>query len=141
MHNTGRLSRETFLNSFEARLVNVKILPSPSILFTGMAGAVLPVVNAHGEGRAFWANPADEELAIPVACYVDETQNPTEIYPLNPNGSRLGRTSFTTTDGRATIIMPHPEKKLAICSAVLEISRFCVMSLHGHASSKTQGFG
>lgn len=95
---------------FEARLVNVKILPSPSILFTGMAGAVLPVVNAHGEGRAFWANPADEELAIPVACYVDETQNPTEIYPPNPNGSRLGRTSFTTTDGRATIIMPHPER-------------------------------
>lgn len=95
---------------FEARLVNVKILPSPSIMFTGMAGAVLPVVNAHGEGRAYWANPESEELAIPVACYVDETQNPTEVYPLNPNGSRLGRTAFTTTDGRATIIMPHPER-------------------------------
>jgi phosphoribosylformylglycinamidine synthase len=41
---------------------------------------------------------------------VDSKQNPTEVYPLNPNGSHLGKTSFTTPDGRATIIMPHPER-------------------------------
>lgn len=95
---------------FEARLVNLKILESPSILFTGMAGAVLPVVNAHGEGRAHWANPDDEKLAIASACYVDGAQNPTEVYPLNPNGSHEGKTAFTSVDGRATIIMPHPER-------------------------------
>ena len=31
-------------------------------------------------------------------------------YPWNPNGSAGGLTSFTTRDGRATIMMPHPER-------------------------------
>jgi len=34
----------------------------------------------------------------------------TERYPLNPNGSPGGITSVTSTDGRATIMMPHPER-------------------------------
>ena len=34
----------------------------------------------------------------------------TERYPLNPNGSPGGLTGFTSTDGRATILMPHPER-------------------------------
>ena len=34
----------------------------------------------------------------------------TEHYPENPNGSAGGLTAFTTTDGRATIMMPHPER-------------------------------
>ena len=95
---------------FEARLVNVKILESPSIFFTDMTGATLPIVNSHGEGRAYWANPLDEAEAICAACYVDSKQTPTEIYPLNPNGSHGGKTAFTTADGRATIMMPHPER-------------------------------
>ena len=28
----------------------------------------------------------------------------------NPNGSAGGLTAFTTADGRATIMMPHPER-------------------------------
>ncbi len=34
----------------------------------------------------------------------------TEKYPQNPNGSPLGMTAFTTTTGRVTIMMPHPER-------------------------------
>ncbi len=75
-----------------------------------MTGATLPIVNSHGEGRAYWANPLDEAEAICAACYVDSKQTPTEIYPLNPNGSHGGKTAFTTADGRATIMMPHPER-------------------------------
>ncbi len=95
---------------FEARLVNVKIADSPSIFFAGMQGSIMPIVNSHGEGRAFWVNPTDEAKALVSAFYVDSAQNPTEVYPLNPNGSHQGKTSFTTQDGRATIIMPHPER-------------------------------
>lgn len=95
---------------FEARLVNVKIMESPSIFFTDMVGATLPIVNSHGEGRAYWADPLLEADAIVAACYVDSKQNPTEVYPLNPNGSHGGKTAFTTTDGRVTIMMPHPER-------------------------------
>ncbi|MDN5874774.1 MAG: phosphoribosylformylglycinamidine synthase subunit PurQ, partial [Sinobacteraceae bacterium] len=42
--------------------------------------------------------------------YVDNRGEPTERYPANPNGSPLGVTGFTTEDGRATIMMPHPER-------------------------------
>ena len=37
---------------FEARLVMVEVTESPSILFKGMAGSRIPIVTAHGEGRA-----------------------------------------------------------------------------------------
>jgi len=41
---------------------------------------------------------------------VDNRGAPTEHYPYNPNGSPLGITGLTTTDGRVTIMMPHPER-------------------------------
>ena len=31
-------------------------------------------------------------------------------YPANPNGSPEGLAGLTTTDGRVTITMPHPER-------------------------------
>ena len=95
---------------FEARLVQVKIEESPSILFAGMAGSSMPIVNSHGEGRVEWYRPEDAAKALVAARYVDSRGVPTETYPLNPNGSVGGVTSLTTTDGRATIIMPHPER-------------------------------
>jgi phosphoribosylformylglycinamidine synthase len=42
--------------------------------------------------------------------YVDHFGNPTELYPANPNGSPLGIAGMTTSDGRFTIMMPHPER-------------------------------
>lgn len=95
---------------FEARLVQVRIEESPSILFAGMQGCSMPIVNSHGEGRVLWRRPEDMNLAHIAARYVDGAGCPTEVYPLNPNGSEGGVTSVTTTDGRATIIMPHPER-------------------------------
>ena len=99
---------------FEARLVSVKVNQSPSIMFSGMADAVLPVPVAHGEGRAHFASndtlgevQGDNLVALQ---YVDNTHEITEQYPLNPNGSPLGITALTTPDGRATIMMPHPER-------------------------------
>lgn len=99
---------------FEARLVTVKINQSPSILLQGMQGAILPVATAHGEGRAAFESRADKDKAIKndliAAQYVDNYGKVTENYPANPNGSPEGITALTTTDGRATIIMPHPER-------------------------------
>ena len=42
--------------------------------------------------------------------WFDHRGEPTERYPLNPNGSPRGLTGATTTDGRVTIMMPHPER-------------------------------
>ena len=95
---------------FEARLVTVEILESPSLFFWGMAGSRIPVATAHGEGRAVFARDADERRVVVSARYVDNLGRPTEAYPLNPNGSPGGVTAVTTADGRFTILMPHPER-------------------------------
>jgi len=42
--------------------------------------------------------------------FVDHQGNPTETYPMNPNGSPGGLTGVTTLDGRFTVMMPHPER-------------------------------
>jgi len=98
---------------FEARLLMVEVLESPSILLRDMAGARLPIAVAHGEGRAEIEN---EQLATLIdqrlvsARFVDHAGRVAHRYPHNPNGSPLGLTSVTTPDGRVTIIMPHPER-------------------------------
>ena len=94
---------------FEARVVMVQIEPSPSILLEGMAGSRLPVVVAHGEGRAEFRPGQIAEAAIALR-YVDHYGWVTETFPANPNGSPAGITGLTTQDGRYTIMMPHPER-------------------------------
>jgi phosphoribosylformylglycinamidine synthase len=102
------------VEQFEARLVLVEVLPSPSLFLQGMAGSRLPIVVAHGEGRAeFRADAGPEQLlaaGLVSLRYVDHYGRVTEIYPFNPNGSSLGITGLTTPDGRFTILMPHPER-------------------------------
>ncbi|HVS58506.1 MAG TPA: phosphoribosylformylglycinamidine synthase [Candidatus Saccharimonadales bacterium] len=97
---------------FEARLVQVHINESPSIFFKGMAGSCLPIPVAHGEGRVVFENAAQRRAAEKLVAmrYVDNYHDVTEKYPMNPNGSPAGITALTTHDGRATILMPHPER-------------------------------
>jgi phosphoribosylformylglycinamidine synthase len=95
---------------FEARMVMVEIVDSPSIVFKGMAGSRIPGVTAHGEGRAQFVSAADRAKALVAARFVDNRGKPTEVYPLNPNGSPEGITGLTTADGRFTILMEHPER-------------------------------
>ncbi len=95
---------------FEARLVMVEILDSPSIFFTGMQGSRVPIVIAHGEGRIEYQNIQSASNAIASVRYIDHSGHVTEDYPKNPNGSPGGQTGFTTNDGRFTIMMPHPER-------------------------------
>jgi len=101
---------------FEGRLSQVRIEPSPSIFFQGMAGSALPIVTSHGEGRVLWRYPEDATQAYVAARYVDAQGLPTQVYPMNPNGSPEGVTSLTTRDGRATIIMPHPERSVRVAT-------------------------
>ncbi|WP_440683183.1 phosphoribosylformylglycinamidine synthase [Cysteiniphilum halobium] len=99
---------------FEGRLSMVEVLKTPSIIFEDMEGLKMPIVVSHGEGRAQYQHQddlkhliANEQTAM---RYIDSHSKPTEHYPLNPNGSEGGFTSFTSLDGRATIMMPHPER-------------------------------
>ena len=98
---------------FEARAVNVRVEKSNSILLDGMEGSILPIAVAHGEGRVV---ASEDKIAALNAGnqvslrYVDSFGNPTQQYPLNPNGSPEAITGVTSLDGRATIMMPHPER-------------------------------
>ena len=94
---------------FEARLVMAEVTASPSILFQGMAGSRMPIVTAHGEGRAQFSKDSIDK-AIVALRYVDNRGAVTERYPLNPSGSPQGITGLTTADGRFTVVMPHPER-------------------------------
>lgn len=99
---------------FEARFVSVEILPSNSIFFTGMHGAILPIVVAHGEGYTEYedSKQLNDVLNHQLATlrYVDNYHKGTSAYPMNPNGSPQGMTGFTSDNGRFSIMMPHPER-------------------------------
>jgi phosphoribosylformylglycinamidine synthase len=95
---------------YEARVALLAVQESPSLFFRGMAGSVIPVAVAHGEGRAAFASDADRDAATVALRYVDTRHQPTTVYPYNPGGSEAGITGLTTPDGRATILMPHPER-------------------------------
>ena len=79
-----------------------------------MAGSRMPIAVSHGEGRAEFSSDdaidAANESGTVAMRYVDNYGHITETYPANPNGSPDGITALTTTDGRVTIMMPHPER-------------------------------
>ena len=98
---------------FESRLVQTVIKESPSIFFKDMAGSVLPIPVAHGEGRL--SSSSEEVIDLTKAklsalAYADNAGYATEAYPQNPNGSLAGIAGITNVSGRVTLMMPHPER-------------------------------
>jgi phosphoribosylformylglycinamidine synthase len=99
---------------FEARVCLVEVQDSPSLFLTGMAGSVMPIAVAHGEGFAEFSDSGAVNAVLSQQLvtlrYVDNHGKITEQYPYNPNGSPQGITGLTTPDGRFSIMMPHPER-------------------------------
>ncbi|NMR24515.1 phosphoribosylformylglycinamidine synthase [Pseudoalteromonas sp. NEC-BIFX-2020_015] len=99
---------------FEARFSLVEVQENPSVFFNGMAGSRMPIAVSHGEGHAEFANDAAVKAALESGTvavkFVDNHGKPTTQYPNNPNGSPEGITGITSADGRATVMMPHPER-------------------------------
>lgn len=98
---------------YEARVSMVEIMPSRSLFLKGMQGSKMPIVVAHGEGQVeFRSADAEQLIDDRAACvrFIDRDGGTAEIYPANPNGSARGLTGFTNSDGRFTIMMPHPER-------------------------------
>lgn len=99
---------------FEARVSLVEIQKSPSIFLEGMQGSRMPIAVSHGEGRAEFATP--EAMALAEASgtvalrYVNGKGEIASHYPQNPNGSPNALSGICSTDGRVTIMMPHPER-------------------------------
>ncbi|NYT82913.1 phosphoribosylformylglycinamidine synthase [Alcaligenaceae bacterium] len=95
---------------YEARLSLVEVPESPSIFLQGMAGARIPIAVAHGEGYANFSAQGDLSKVDGALYFVDNQGARTERYPCNPNGSPHGLAGVTTSDGRFTVLMPHPER-------------------------------
>ncbi|PFH53674.1 hypothetical protein AMATHDRAFT_136638 [Amanita thiersii Skay4041] len=103
---------------FEARVSMVEIVENEvtrsSVFLNDMVGSKLPVAVAHGEGRAAFEKEEDrqklETKGLVALRYVDSRRRPTEVYPLNPNGSPGGITGILTPNGRVFALMPHPER-------------------------------
>ncbi|MCK8043402.1 phosphoribosylformylglycinamidine synthase [Shewanella sp. 1CM18E] len=99
---------------FEARFSLVEVQKSPSLFFQGMEGSRMPIAVSHGEGRAEFASPealtAAEASGTIALRYVDGNGQIATQYPQNPNGSPNAITALSSTDGRVTIMMPHPER-------------------------------
>jgi phosphoribosylformylglycinamidine synthase len=99
---------------YEARFSLVEVLRSPSVLLEGMAGSLLPVAVAHGEGRAEFASEAAAAACAASGLvgfrYVDNARAPATTYPGNPSGTPFGIAALSNADGRVTITMPHPER-------------------------------
>jgi phosphoribosylformylglycinamidine synthase len=99
---------------FESRFSAVRILDSPAIMLKGMEGSTLGIWVAHGEGRAYFPDVGMMQDIVgrnlaPIR-FVDDNSDPTEVYPLNPNGSPSGIAGLCSPNGRHLAMMPHPER-------------------------------
>jgi phosphoribosylformylglycinamidine synthase len=87
---------------------------SPCVWTRGVDTLELPT--RHGEGKFLTATPEvmqrleqDHQIAL---RYVDESGQPTERWPANPNGSPGGVAGVCDPTGRLFGLMPHPDAYL-----------------------------
>ncbi|KZV93420.1 phosphoribosylformylglycinamidin [Exidia glandulosa HHB12029] len=107
---------------FEARVCTLAVEDDPasaqSVFLRGMGGSQIPVAVAHGEGRASFSDEAAYQAFLAENLvslrYVDGKGQPTQTYPLNPNGSPSAIAGIHSPDGRVLALMPHPERVAAL---------------------------
>jgi phosphoribosylformylglycinamidine synthase len=87
---------------FESGFVGVLIQKNNSVMFHNMAGMLLGIWVAHGEGQ--FSLPYGEKRYDIVMKYSKST------YPANPNGSDYDTAGLCSRDGRHLVMMPHLER-------------------------------
>jgi len=101
---------------FEDRWVYLKMNPASQCVFTrGIKGMYLPV--RHGEGKLI---PSSETVRkrlhknshVAAQYSTADFSEPTDEYPLNPNGSVDAIAGICNQTGRLYGMMPHPEAYL-----------------------------
>lgn len=100
---------------YEARYVMVEVdQNNNSIFLQKLKGSKLPIVVAHGEGRASFKDGATQESfqadKQSVIRYIDNYGQTAKTYPFNPNGSPDGIAGISNASGRVLAMMPHPER-------------------------------
>ncbi len=96
---------------FECRWVKVKTEKSKCVFLKNYPTGYFSV--NHGEGKFFAKQDVIKKIedeSLVVFRYVDQTGQPTQDYPENPNGSINAIAGVADPSGRVLGIMPHPEK-------------------------------
>lgn len=94
---------------FEDRKVRLLVTDENCIWTKGLAGHVLNMPSAHGEGRPLMAQATSDHPHI-VFRYVDGNDQPTMQYPENPNGAPQSVAGISDDKGLVLGLMPHPER-------------------------------
>ncbi|MDR7097682.1 phosphoribosylformylglycinamidine synthase [Lysobacter niabensis] len=97
---------------YEGRVALLEVADSPSLFLRDMQGSRIPVAVAHGEGRASFEATGDNARVAVALNYINGDGSLATSYPANPNGSANAIAGLCSEDGRATILMPHPERTL-----------------------------
>ncbi|MFZ5651153.1 MAG: phosphoribosylformylglycinamidine synthase I [Bacillota bacterium] len=98
---------------FECRWVNLVVEDSPCIFTRGMAGKVISIQVAHGEGKFYTDDHLIRKLengGQVVFRYSDPGGRPVMEYPHNPNGSLDAIAGICDSTGLVMGMMPHPER-------------------------------
>jgi phosphoribosylformylglycinamidine synthase len=103
---TGALAQNRSAR-FESRWARLLANASDTFWTDGVAGQVVRLPVAHGEGRMLLEPGC---CALPAFTYVDDRDQPTEKYPWNPAGSRGGVAGTVDASGLIAGLMPHPER-------------------------------
>jgi phosphoribosylformylglycinamidine synthase len=95
---------------FEDRKVRLIVSRQECPWTEGMAGQVLNMPSAHGEGRPLLGTSDASYALLAVFHYGDDHGQPTMEYPSNPNGSPGAVAGITDESGLVLGLMPHPER-------------------------------
>ena len=93
---------------FEDRKVRLVVSEESCMWTAGLAGQVLEMPTAHGEGRPLICDTGSR--APVVFRYADAEGRPTMQYPDNPNGAPEAVAGVTDSTGLVLGLMPHPER-------------------------------
>ncbi len=94
---------------FEDRKIRLLISAEKCVWTEGLAGGILEMPTAHGEGRAFFCDISETATRV-VFRYTDAQGRPTMEYPSNPNGAPGGVAGVVDETGLVLGLMPHPER-------------------------------
>jgi len=94
---------------FEDRKIRLLVTAQDCAWTEGLAGEILEMPTAHGEGRPLSCDAADSAGGV-VFRYTDTQGRPTMEYPSNPNGAPGGVAGITDETGLVLGLMPHPER-------------------------------
>jgi phosphoribosylformylglycinamidine synthase len=95
---------------FEDRRLRLIVSSEKCVWTEGLAGQILEMPCAHGEGRPLFCSTGTSSPPRVVFRYGDVKGQPTMEYPSNPNGSPDAVAGITDETGLVLGLMPHPER-------------------------------